>query len=85
MYYVYVIQSLDEDKKRYIGYSSDLRKRIDQHNCGMNTSTAHRQWRLVYYEAYLNEEDAKVRERRLKHDGRARRQLYARIERSLLD
>ena len=42
----------------------------------------HAGWKLVYYEAYLNEQDARDRERMLKHYGAARGHLKKRITRS---
>ncbi len=85
MYYVYVIQSVDEEKKIYIGYSSNLKKRIECHNQGKEGWTKGRKWRLVYYEAYANEADARRRERKLKLDGRSKYHLMKRIEGSLKD
>ena len=85
MFYVYVIV---EEVRRdvYIGFSNDLKKRIQKHNSGSGAKyTKAGKWRLAYYEAFSNESDARTRERRLKHDGRAKYQLYARIEKSLAD
>ena len=82
MYYVYLLQS-KSGKERYVGYTYDLKRRLNQHNNGKNRSTKNRQWELVYYEAFKAKEDAEQRERRLKHDGRARRQLYDRLKSSL--
>ena len=79
MYYVYVLFNKDNPGDTYLGYSSDLQKRVRQHNLGMNASTRGRQWQLVYYEAYVNEHAARTRERRLKHDGRVKRFLFERI------
>lgn len=62
MFYVCIFQSL-KDKKFYIGYSSDLRQRIDNHTRGIVASTKHRRpMILIYYEAYGAEKDARVRE-----------------------
>ena len=62
MYYVYVLQS-EMDHGLYIGYSSDLRRRMTEHYDGLSLATKHRRpWRLVYYEAYLEEVDARGRE-----------------------
>lgn len=62
-YYTYVLESL-KDHKRYVGYTSDLRKRLKEHNDGKSFSTKPRlPFRLIYYEACLNKEDAKRRER----------------------
>jgi len=61
-FYVYVLFS-EKDHKLYIGFSSDVFKRLQQHNEGMNTSTAcRRPLRLIYYEAHLHKEDALRRE-----------------------
>ncbi len=40
-------------------------------------------WSLIYYEAFLNKKDALLREKKLKHDGRAKYHLFKRIEHSL--
>ena len=82
MHYVYVLLS-DTDGRFYLGCTSDLRERVAQHNRGMNASTRGREWRLVYYEAYVSRSAAMTRERRLKHDGRVRQALMARVKASL--
>lgn len=65
-YYTYVLQST-RDKSLYVGYTTDLRKRLKEYNQGLNQSTKpYRPWKLIYYEACLDEEDAKRRERYLK-------------------
>jgi len=66
MFYVYVLQSA-KDGKCYTGYSEDLRRRFLEHNKGLVYSTqARRPLTLIYYEACVNEQDAKVREQYLK-------------------
>jgi len=66
MWYVYVLQSF-QDKKYYTGYSGNLRKRLEQHNNGRTQSTKNRRpFVLVYYEAGLSEQKAKIREKYLK-------------------
>ena len=80
MYYVYVIRS---GERKYIGYTRDLRRRMEEHNRGENRSTRGRKWELVYYEAYRDESDARERERKLKQRGRSRQILYERIKRSM--
>ncbi len=86
MYYVYVIQSKDERKDLNVGYSSDLKRRIQEHNSEMNHGyTKNRQWKLVYYEAYLSKTDAMQREKALKENGRVKYQLKQRILSSLDD
>jgi putative endonuclease len=85
MFYVYVIKS-----KRlgtlYIGYSNDIERRLEEHNAGSSEYTRHRgPWKLVYYEAFAHEEDARIRELALKDFGRAYGQLKRRIAKCLED
>ena len=42
MYYAYVLQSL-KDRHFYIGYSTDLRRRLNEHKTGGSISTKNRQ------------------------------------------
>lgn len=65
-FYTYVLLSL-KDSNNYIGYTNDLRRRIEEHNLGKNFSTKFRRpFKLIYYEACLNKEDALKREDYLK-------------------
>ena len=65
-YYVYVLQS-QLDGNFYVGYTSDLRRRIDQHQKGQVQSTKNRRpLKLVYWEGCLNQQDATHREKYLK-------------------
>ncbi len=65
-YYVYVLQSLKRDWI-YVGYTENLRRRLDEHNKGQNKSTkAHVPLELIHYEAYRSEQDARRREMYLK-------------------
>jgi len=69
MHYVYVLQSASDDGF-YIGYSRNLRKRFQQHAQGDSFATSYRgRWKLIYYEAYLERDDALGRERYLKSGG----------------
>ena len=66
MFYVYVLRS-ESDFGFYIGFSTDLRARLRQHQDGESFATSHRgPWRLIYYEAYTEREDAEGREKFLK-------------------
>ena len=65
MHIVYVIQS--EEGKRYIGYSEDLAKRLEQHNTGVSKWTAkYKGWKIIYTEKYETRTEALKRERYLK-------------------
>ncbi|MFA4890361.1 MAG: GIY-YIG nuclease family protein [Candidatus Paceibacterota bacterium] len=66
MFYNYVLQSL-KNGNLYIGYTTDLKRRLKEHNQGLSRSTKpYKPWKLIYYEACLNEKDAKRREGYLK-------------------
>ncbi|MFQ5863200.1 MAG: GIY-YIG nuclease family protein [Candidatus Brocadiales bacterium] len=66
MYYVYILQS-EKDSRLYIGYTTNLKKRIQEHNSGKSLATKPFQpYKLIFYEAFLNKADAKAREKYLK-------------------
>ena len=65
-YYVYVLQSI-KSKGLYIGYTNNLKRRLQEHNRGLNFSTKpYRPWQIIHFEAYRDEEDANRREKYLK-------------------
>ena len=67
MYYVYILQSIRKPEWLYKGNTSDLNKRVNEHNHGKNFSTApYAPFKLIYYEAYLLKADAEAREKYLK-------------------
>ena len=71
MFYVYLLRSL-KDGKLYIGFTSDIKKRPDEHNSGKSRSTkSRRPFELIYFEAYKAKKDAQKREAMLKRFGRA--------------
>lgn len=62
MHYVYVLYS-KKDHKLYIGFSSDLKKRIEEHMNGRVEITKYRlPLILVYYEAFVDETAARKQE-----------------------
>jgi len=65
-YYTYILESL-KDKSLYIGYTSNLKQRLLQHNSGKSTYTRqHLPYKLIHFEAFLHKTDAKKREVYLK-------------------
>lgn len=83
MFFMYILKSL-RDNKLYIGYTSDLKRRILEHNSGLVQSTkSRRPFKLVYCEGYASDEEAKHREHNLKLRARALRQLLLRIDKSI--
>jgi putative endonuclease len=83
MNYVYVLKSL-ADSNMYIGSTTDLKRRFQEHSAGKVESTKRRTpFELIYYESYKSESDARKREHNLKLRSRAFQQLKKRIEDSL--
>lgn len=70
-FYIYVLESM-KDSKRYIGFTNNLRRRLEEHDQSKSFATKFRRpFKLIYYEASLYPEDAKRRENYLKtHQGR---------------
>ena len=75
MYYVYLLRN-QVSRELYYGYTKNLERRFAEHNKDGD-------WKLVYYEAYLAEDDARKRERHLKDYGQSRTHLKNRIPQSL--
>lgn len=68
------------DGKQYIGFTSDLRKRMADHARGRSFATAPRRpLELIYYEACTVESDAIRREKHFKATG-GRRYLAQRLK-----
>jgi len=74
MYYTYILFSKKLNKK-YIGSTSDLRSRIKEHNRGKSEFTSKGiPWKLIYYEAFINKEDA-LREENFLKTGKGRKRI----------
>lgn len=66
MFIVYILRST-QNAQLYVGYTTNLKQRIETHNKGSVTSTkAKRPWKLIFAEAYISQEDALRREKYLK-------------------
>jgi putative endonuclease len=78
VFYVYVLRS-ESDFGFYIGFSTELKRRLSEHMHGASFATKSRgPWKLIYYEAYTEREDAEGREKFLK-SGAGRRFLRAQL------
>jgi len=68
-YYVYILESL-KDGKRYIGFTTNFKKRFEEHQKGLSPSTKPRlPMKPIYIELCTDEEDARRREIYLKSTG----------------
>lgn len=77
-YYTYVLLS-QVDNKYYIGWTVNLKQRVDKHNKGLVIATKYRvPLKLVYFEACLSKEKGILREKQLK-SGFGRSYLKRRI------
>jgi len=78
MYYIYILKDVKD--KLYIGYSSNLKRRIQEHNAQkVYTTKRMENPKLIYYEAYVSESLAKIREKKLKQFGSSYKGLKKRI------
>ncbi|MFH1781119.1 MAG: GIY-YIG nuclease family protein [Patescibacteria group bacterium] len=79
MYYVYLLRG--ENDKLYVGYTGNLKRRISEHNrhC-VYSSRRLLNPKLFYYEAYLEMESAKERERKIKQYGSSYHGLLKRLK-----
>ena len=73
MFYVYILESLAEPERHYVGATTDLRARLRKHNSGAVSHTAKfGPWRVRTYVAFSDMEQARAFERYLKSgSGRA--------------
>ena len=62
MYFVYILQSL-KDNKTYVGYTDNFERRFHQHNSGLVKSTSHGYpFKLLFKEEFVESSEAKRRE-----------------------
>lgn len=79
-HYVYMLRS-HKTKWLYIGFTSDLRNRLIEHQTGKNYSTKkYLPVGLIYYEAYISKKDAIEREKILKQHGSGVQKLKERLK-----
>jgi len=59
MYYVYLLRSIKNPEKTYIGYTTDLNGRLEKHNSGGSIYTStDRPWKITSYHCFENESKA---------------------------
>jgi len=67
MRYVYILRSLADAQRHYVGSTVDLRKRFAEHNAGQSNHTAkYRPWEIATYIAFSENEKADRFEQYLK-------------------
>ncbi len=78
--YIYVLGSEGRgDYRTYVGWTTDLDRRLTQHNAGAGAkSTRGRTWTLLYAEQHETQSAAMSREWHLKRDRKFRKSLQHR-------
>ncbi len=73
MFHVYIIKSILYPDQIYVGCTTDLQKRLSNHNCGTTFHTEkYKPWQLVVYISFNHTEKAYAFEEHLKSgSGRA--------------
>ena len=67
MFYVYILQSLIDPQRTYIGYTANLTERFNDHNAGKSIYTARfKPWKIAGFIAIESQEKAISLERYLK-------------------
>ena len=73
MYYVYVLEN--RAGKLYKGCTSNLKRRLNEHNTKRVLSTKnYTPWKLIYYQGFINKTDA-LREEKFLKSGKGRERL----------
>ena len=76
-YYVYMLLNYESERKvSYVGYTSNLKKRIILHNSSKGAKfTKGRKWILIYKKKYHEKSDAIKNEYKLKKNSLLRKKL----------
>lgn len=82
VYFVYVLQN-SSTRMLYIGFTTNLKRRILEHQEGKSLFTRKNKstgkWKLIYFEGYSNKKDAEGREKFLK-GGSGRKYLKCQLK-----
>ena len=64
-----MLKSLGKESVTYVGYTNDLKKRIDLHNSNKGAKfTRGRKWKLIYKEKFNSKKEAISREYYIKNN-----------------
>ena len=75
-HYVYMLKSKGIKSVTYIGYTNNLKKRIDLHNSGKGAKfTRGRKWLLIYKEIFNSKKEAISREYYIKKNKTLRNKI----------
>ena len=75
-FYVYMLRSLGSNSVTYVGYTSNLKKRINLHNTGKGAKfTRGRKWKLIFKEKCNSKSEAISREYYIKNNRKIRNKI----------
>ena len=75
-YYVYMLKSKGIKPITYVGYTNNLKKRLDLHNCGKGAKfTRGKKWTLIYKEMHKSKSKAISREYYIKNNRKLRNKI----------
>ena len=75
-YFVYMLKSLGKESVTYVGYTNDLKKRINLHNNNKGAKfTRGRKWKLIYKEKLNSKKEAISREYYIKKNRSLRNKI----------
>ena len=75
-FYVYMLKSLSGRSVTYVGYTNNLKKRINLHNNNKGAKfTRGRKWKLIYKEKLNSKKEAISREYYIKHNRTLRNEI----------
>ena len=76
VYYVYMLKSKSVKPVTYVGFTSNLQKRINLHNSGKGAKfTRGRKWKLIYKEKFKSKREAISREYYIKKNKSIRKKI----------
>ena len=79
-YYAYMLKSRDKKDITYVGWTNNLKKRIEIHNAGKGAKfTKGRKWKVIYYEIFNSKKKAMQREYYIKKNRKLRKKIKKRI------
>ena len=76
IYHVYMLKSLSKNSVTYVGYTNNLKKRVDLHNNSKGAKfTKGRKWKLIYKEKFYTKKEAISREYYIKNNRSLRNKI----------
>ena len=76
-FYVYMLKTINSIKvKTYVGYTNDLKSRLDKHNSNKGAkSTMGYKWLLIYNKKFKTKNEAMSFEYKLKNNRKLRKEI----------